>query len=1132
MTQGHRSAIGGGRLTFAFLLAAWIILPCGSIGFAQAPITSSGLNTRVTSSPTHPSQYDITGGTRPGNGPNLFHSFGDFNVPTNNIANFLNDSGLPTTNVLGRVTGGNPSNIFGTIQTTGFGNANLFLMNPAGIVFGPQASLNVGGSVAFTTADYLKLADGARFNALPGPQDGSITSAPVAAYGFLGSNPGAITVQGSQLAVAPGETIALVGGNVAIQTSTAETPAQSAKLSAPSGHIQLASAASPGQILATTLDFSPDVHGQSTGLLGSIDVSQKALLDVSGEQGGSVSIRGGHFVLNDATINAKGVDAVHGDGGVVTLSASTLRLENGAIIQADSGHARSAGTITIEGPLGQGTAATNVIVDNATLSSTANGESGSSIPGAINISAHSLTLNNGTYITADTFGPAPAGNITFNVGSMLADGEGPIRLHVSPESLITNPIISETGVLIESTSRSPDTGAGPGGRITIQGLNGPASVAKDVRLNDTIVHARTFGGTATTVPSAISITADTLTLSDQVELYTTANGAAPAGNVDLNVNTLRSNVNADGSFLEGRPVLIGSPTEHPDSTAGPPGIVTISGPGPESTDPAKLVMLGNTEIDTFAVGGSSPKPAPIIITTNTASLNNRTILVTTSGAAAPAPAGDIILNVDTLRINVNPDGTPILHANRVFLNSPSGRLDSTAGDPGTVTISGLGPQLTDAAHLVDLYNAQMSTAVEGGTAALHPGTITITADTVSLRGRTEIFAFTTSPAPAGNLVLNVNTLRANVNPDGSLISDGQPRSLLASVGVGENPSSGRAGTINISGIAPDTTDPARLIALNNTEVSTAVFGGTAATNPASISMAADTITITNSRNIHTDTLGAAPAGQLVFSAKNVTIDQASKINSSTSGAGSGGTILITATDSVVLAGQSSITAASTGTGNAGNVTINAGSQFLSNNGSVTTEASQASGGNITLQATDSIRLINSQINTSVQGGPTTTGGNITIDPAVMTLQNSQILAQANQGQGGNINISAGTFLADQTSLVSASSQFGLSGAVNIQSPVSSLSGTLATLPQQPLQVQHLLSQRCAAQGSGHLSSLVVAGRDRLPVEPGGWMMSPMTLITDGGTSPAAQPFMTLPADRSSGSLPQYGLSSLTAACGS
>ena len=106
---------------------------------APPPITASGLNTQVnlaSSPPVGKVQYDITGGTRPEAAQNLYHSFGNFNVPNNNIANFLNDSGLATSNILGRVTGGNISNIFGTIQTTGFGNANLFLMNPAGFLLG------------------------------------------------------------------------------------------------------------------------------------------------------------------------------------------------------------------------------------------------------------------------------------------------------------------------------------------------------------------------------------------------------------------------------------------------------------------------------------------------------------------------------------------------------------------------------------------------------------------------------------------------------------------------------------------------------------------------------------------------------------------------------------------------------------------------------------------------------------------------------------------------------------------------------------------------------------------------------------------------------------------------------------
>ena len=106
-------------LTFSFSLV--LLVAClTSSAQTGPPITSSGLNTRVSPPSTLPSgkvQYDITGGTRPGGGVNLFHSFGDFGVPTNNIGNFLNTqvNGVcpSTSNILGRVTGGNISNIFG-----------------------------------------------------------------------------------------------------------------------------------------------------------------------------------------------------------------------------------------------------------------------------------------------------------------------------------------------------------------------------------------------------------------------------------------------------------------------------------------------------------------------------------------------------------------------------------------------------------------------------------------------------------------------------------------------------------------------------------------------------------------------------------------------------------------------------------------------------------------------------------------------------------------------------------------------------------------------------------------------------------------------------------------------------------
>ena len=298
--------------------------------------------------------------------------------------------------------------------------------------------------------------------------------------------------------------------------------------------------------------------------------------------------------------------------------------------------------------------------------------------------------------------------------------------------------------------------------------------------------------------------------------------------------------------------------------------------------------------------------------------------------------------------------------------------------------------------------------------------------------------------------------------------------------------------------------------------------------------------------LFTNTVGTGPGGNTNIAAKSVTIQNGGTISADTSGTApgaTGGNIAISAKQFVSLNNAGIITASSAA--NAGSIAINAGAQFLSQKGAITTTANQASGGNITIQATDSIRLVNSQLSTSVQGGPNTSGGNIMLDPAVVTLQNSQVTAKAVQGTGGNINIIAGSFLADQTSIVDASSQFGLSGAVNIQSPVSSLSNTLATLPQRPLQAQNLLTQRCAAQLNGQLSSLVVTGRDALPVEPGGWLMSPMALLAPEGLEPGAQPVAGSPRVRPAqsrlsaeqsfqqmSSSPQRGISDRATGCGS
>src|SRR5262245_43185342 len=204
------------------------VLMCAAAGiFSNAHaqivtnITADGtLGTRVTPAG---SVFNIDGGTI--RGANQFHSFGQFSVGTGDTANFSVANTIQ--NIISRVTGGVRSQIDGTLRSTISGTstisgANLFLLNPAGILFGQTARLNVGGSFHATTADYIKLGTDGVVYADPAKAS-ALTSAPPSAFGFLTSNPAAIDVQTgvftspttftNLLQVPMGRTLSLVGGS-------------------------------------------------------------------------------------------------------------------------------------------------------------------------------------------------------------------------------------------------------------------------------------------------------------------------------------------------------------------------------------------------------------------------------------------------------------------------------------------------------------------------------------------------------------------------------------------------------------------------------------------------------------------------------------------------------------------------------------------------------------------------------------------------------------------------------------------------------------------------------------------------------------------------------------------------------
>ena len=155
---------------------------------------------------TEGNTVQIEGGSLSADGKNLFHSFEQFGLSESQIANFMSNPKIR--NILGRIDGGDPSVINGLIQVLG-GNSNLLLMNPAGIIFGESAQLNVPGDFTATTATGIGFADNLWFNAV-GENDYQTLVGTPSTFAFDTSSPGAI-INGGSLSLAKGSNLTLLG---------------------------------------------------------------------------------------------------------------------------------------------------------------------------------------------------------------------------------------------------------------------------------------------------------------------------------------------------------------------------------------------------------------------------------------------------------------------------------------------------------------------------------------------------------------------------------------------------------------------------------------------------------------------------------------------------------------------------------------------------------------------------------------------------------------------------------------------------------------------------------------------------------------------------------------------------------
>jgi filamentous hemagglutinin family protein len=395
-------------------------------------------------------------------GNNLFHSFRRFNLNHNESATFFGPNMIE--NVISRVTGGEISHFDGKLRSL-MPNADIYFLNPAGVMFGPNARFDVPGSLHISTADYLRLGKEGRFDA-SFPERSLLTIAPPSAFGFLSQSPAGISKQRGFLRVPTGETLSFIGGDLTLQdgqVAIGENSVINSFVGAPSGQVNLVSVASSGEVPVKPETIS-DIAFEKFGTITITDTTTGinnldrgiANVDVSGAGGGNVYIRGGKIIFDNGYVYADTLGEE--DGQRITVNASDeLVLANSSLI-------------------------TTAVFENETFDKT------SGDAGDIMVTARQITLTEGSRISSLSRVPkANVGNISvFAQESINMSG----RFSVSANENYSSGIFSNT------------MSTGKGGKIAIVAQTLTVQDDGDIRTD-----TQGFGDAGD-----ISVQVDTLTL--------------------------------------------------------------------------------------------------------------------------------------------------------------------------------------------------------------------------------------------------------------------------------------------------------------------------------------------------------------------------------------------------------------------------------------------------------------------------------------------------------------------------------------------------------------------------------------------------------------------------------------------
>ena len=956
-------------------------------------------------------------------GPNLFHSFGEFNVGTLQRVYFANPAGINT--ILTRVTGGNVSTIDGTLGVDGA--ANLYLLNPNGVVFGPNAQLDLRGAFAVSTAEAWALGNGAFFDAVNPDLPPLLTVSLTPGLQYSAAQQAEVTNAGT-LQVAAGQSLQLLG----------ETVINTGRLMAPGGEVQLLGdrvGVFDGQIDVSAADRGGRVNiggglqgqdGLPTARQTVVGPNATILANGIGDgDGGNIIIwanetaqfygdaqaRGGEIAGDGGFVEVSGRDwlnfqgtvdttAVNGRVGTLLLDPTNIRVVSEADAETvDLSAIDSFATPDIgnDGDTRIAASALSDATSNVVLQATQ--DITFDAPVAISTPFVGLTAVAGGEITVNAFLETVSGDINFTsdqitISAPISSLGGDINLSATNEIVVDNATFVEAGDRIFRTldagnlfistpgelriaegARLLSTayGLGNGGLIRIR-ADSEVSVVEGLIATNVADEATGQGG-------SIVIETDELTVSDGARLSITSFGSGAAG--DLNVRAARF-------------TLDGINRQTGRSSGIDAGVVASGNGGNVTLDINEFLVTNGARISTSNVGeGNSGN---VMITADQIVLdgvNAQTGSITGIGSRVfeSGNGGDLVLITENLAItngaalltdNFGEGDSGALHvtASQIILDGVDARTEATSLISARVFESGQGGDVVLTADEFAITNgAVILTSNFGGEDS---GRVNITGARITLDG---ISAQTGLGSGFYSLVAAIgNGSHLFLTADELVVTNG---AVLSTSNVGQ----GNSGVLNI------TASQIKLDGMNTqrgvgSSIESTIF---ASGDGGDIRLITDELIVTNGAQLVTSNSGEGNAGNIEITASQIIVDGSvaqtgvpSQINADVFGAGNGGHVIL-ATNDLSVTNGAQIATTNFGEGVAGDMSVVADRIIV--------DGSSAQG------------LI-SNINAMVGG--VGDGGAVVLTAHELLITNGAQISTANQGVGdsGDVNIRAARIIVD------------------------------------------------------------------------------------------------------------------------